>query len=72
MDAMAEPVDRIPVGIDEPGDCSCCSTAATPDHPVFRAGVVDPVDGTEYPRLCGPCFDVIEGELEEARMRAVA
>lgn len=66
MTAMARrtsPTRRKPVGIDEPGDCSCCSVEATPTNPVYLADVKDPLDGSHFARLCGSCYDEVETAL---------
>lgn len=68
MDTMA----RRPVGIDGPGDCSCCSVEATPAKPVFIVNLTDPDDGTLYERLCGSCLDDVEADIVAEVMKAVA
>ena len=55
------------------GSCSCCGADSRPDWPIYRAGIID-TDGVPFPRLCGPCFDVIEADqdLVAPNLRAAA
>lgn len=57
-------IKRVPILDDSVrADCSCCGSEPTSRHPVFRAGLVD-TDGVIFPRLCGPCLDMIEAQIE--------